>query len=450
MVNKKVKLLKAIQAPANPGGEDEDDSDDEDYPESSKVDVYSEFVAMFEKAQQTDFKDWEKDEKKYFHRLRAHFEAATIAAADCVVCTASIMGSDVVRTNFAKKLKGTEKEFMCLFEEAGMLNAAESLMFTRFSMLNNLRGVIYCGDSKQFHGISPSSFARIGVNEFINSLKMSVFERLILNDFPSIRLVTNYRSAPYLVSFPSGRNYGGMMWTPEGAAERLKPPTKATSVIEAFAKPYERFPNKLEKDRPQQDHYAYCLFAIKDSQQSINEYTRSRTNQAHARVVTEIIFRLLTSSGHGAKPKKSAIITPYKEQAGYYERLLIELVHTTGKWEELPDVTTGYSTQSQEYDIFIPDNVISRGRTTQELGIVGDERHVKVTHTRARAIFIEIGGRRSYTAAGDTDEAETTRIANADGRFLRQCGWPLPSSPKSVHQRAFPLHANAESGVHHR
>ena len=97
MVDKKVKLLKAIQASANPGDKDEDDSDDEDYPESSKVDIYSEFVAMFGKAQQIDIKDWEKDEKKYFHRLQAHVKAATIANTDCVIFTASIMGSDVSR-----------------------------------------------------------------------------------------------------------------------------------------------------------------------------------------------------------------------------------------------------------------------------------------------------------------------------------------------------------------
>ena len=63
MVDNGVKLLKAIQALANPGDEYEDDSDDEDYPARSKVDIYSEFVVMFEKAQQIAFKDWEKDGK---------------------------------------------------------------------------------------------------------------------------------------------------------------------------------------------------------------------------------------------------------------------------------------------------------------------------------------------------------------------------------------------------
>ena len=155
------------------------------------------------------------------------------------MCTASIMGSDVVRTNYGKKLKGTKKEFMCLFEEAGTQNAIEGVMFTRFAILNNLRGMIYCGDPKQFHGINPSSFARIGINEFINFLSMSGLERVLLNDFPSTCLVINYRSAPSLVSFSIGRNYDGMMRTPN-SARKLKPPTKTTSVIKAFAKPYQR------------------------------------------------------------------------------------------------------------------------------------------------------------------------------------------------------------------
>ena len=421
MVKQEVKLLKAVRAPANPSDFDEEGSEDDDneYLKDDIIDVYAEFIRMYAQLQELDFSEWDKEDKRYFRKLKAHVEAATIANADCVICTASIMGSDTVRTNIGRKLKGTKKEFMCLFEEAGLQNAIEGVMFTRFAMLNNLRGVIYCGDPRQFRGINPSSFARIGVNEFINYLRISVFERLILNSFPSTRLVTNYRSAPYLISFPSGRNYDGMMRTPDGAAERLKPPIKTTLVIKAFAKPYERFPNRAEKDRPNLDHYAYCLFAIKDSQQSINEYTRSRTNQAHARVVTELIFRLLTSSIGDAMLSKSAIITSYKEQAGYYQRLLIELGHRTGKWEELPDVITGYSTQNEEYDMVILDNVISRGSTTQELGIVGDERHANVTHTGARMILIEVGGRRSYTAPAEINEVETTRITNVDGRFLR-------------------------------
>ena len=293
MVNNNFKLLKVIQTPLDPGDEDEDDSDDEDYPAKDVVDVYSEFVKMHEKLQLLEFSDWEKDDKKYFRRLRAHFEAATIATADCVVCTASIMGSDVVRTNYAMKLRRTGKEFMCLlFEAAAMMNATEILMFTRFSTLENLREVIYCGDPKQFRGINPSAFAKPDVNEFIKHLNIFVFERLLLANFPSVRLTVNFRSHPDLIAFASDRNYDGQMRPFEGNEKALEAPELTTNVIKQLL--------KGENPRGRKDaspkSFNYCLIQIKQSKEHINPLTKSRSNESHARVVTKLIWRLLTST----------------------------------------------------------------------------------------------------------------------------------------------------------
>ncbi|KAI4168799.1 MAG: hypothetical protein LQ343_006122 [Gyalolechia ehrenbergii] len=314
----------------------------------------------------------DQEEKRKFKKANDIVRDEVVARASLIAATTNAFGGPFIKKSFGRDSKNGVVIFM---EEASQELESNAWMFTKLRHLSKVRGVYLIGDQEQLKPAAYSATANPRINEFAPQLCESLFNRLINNGFPSVKLNMQYRAHPDLMELPNMRTYGGAMqsaprtWT-------LVPETAWTNSIKEFlgGNP----PGRLN----------LFLINVTDSMCQRDPATTTRFNTPHVNVGIALLQKLLERD---SDLSRVFLITPYAGQKSAYLERLQKLSHEKQiPTSFLPEVLIASSIQGREADIDIYDSVLSTVGSMSELGIQEDEGLMNVVHTRARYQFIMI------------------------------------------------------------
>jgi hypothetical protein len=183
---------------------------------------------------------------------------------------------------------------------------------------------------------------------------LSLFERMIKNNFPYFLLDTQFRMHPAISAFPSKQFYNGQIKDGITAEDRTCEP----------------FPFFLSKSTP----IVFYDIAGKE-ETSAGDLSFSNENEANA--VAKIIQMMIQ---RGITDKKIGVISPYRGQVSLLRKKIHPFLHQALK------IATIDSFQGSERDFIIFSCV-----RTERLGFLEDWRRLNVALTRARCGLVIVG-----------------------------------------------------------
>ncbi|KAI9878836.1 MAG: hypothetical protein M1830_010359 [Pleopsidium flavum] len=338
----------------------------------SQIDMWAEFRRFLAKFDEDiPFGKWEDNDKKQFKACFRYIRQKVMQDARVVVTTTMNTTSDDLRQYFGSTGKG----IVVIQDEAAMLQEpATWVPIMKLTHRSKIQGFIMVGDVKQ---IRPSILSlNAGTNEFADQMKLSLFDRLIHQRFPSIRLNVQFRMHPDIAKPVNDWIYGGQLLNDRSTSERPLPAN---------------FPGFFQEYTGDEDQSRAHLYLINvESGECIrNPATTSRYNKQNAVVVMDL---LLSIRAKDAFPLSDiTILVPYADQRRLYSILMTNAAKEGGfSVDEWPPIETVDNYQGQDKRFVILDLVITSG---DALGFMVDEGRMNVATTRAKEVFWVVGNK---------------------------------------------------------
>ena len=352
------------------------------------VDMYRIFVQGWERNLTEDIRTWSENDVQLYCKARAYVTVACVKESGwIIVTTPNLIGSDLICQNFGAMLEGTNKECMVIYDESSMINPVDSIMWASLTHLKNLGGVVLAGDPKQMKPVLQTAMRGKNKNEWAEHYMYSWFKRLIDTNFPSLELLTNFRSRPELLEFVSRRSYGGRLKAHDTNKAKWVTNPELCKVIRDYLG---------LNPRVNPDSLFYSLVEIEDSVAIRHTASQSRYNLAHIWWIVGLVKAII--SNPAAQPKSWAIICPYKIQGAIMWRVLFMWAMANNIDRNLlPEISTVWGIGGEAREFVILDQVVSDGGSLSDLGFIADEELQIVCHTRANCAFLEVMG----VGAGD-------------------------------------------------
>lgn len=279
-------------------------------------------------AKRKAFLPWlRRQEKELFKNARA------------ICCTCSMAGDPRLKL----------LQFQAVFvDECTQASEPEALV----PLVRRTNKVVLVGDHKQLGPVVLDPAARKA------GLEVSLFERLINQGFPSVRLDVQYRMHPALAEFPSNKFYDGCLQSQVTEEKRLVRRTK-------FPWPIKKIP---------------MMFWNNYGREELSALGVSYINRLEAVNVERIVAKLRKD---GIRALDIGVITPYEGQRVYLTQLL-RMTRGTLAGVAAPEVEVASvnAFQGREKDYIIFSCV--RANDSRSIGFLRDPRRMNVALTRAR------------------------------------------------------------------
>ena len=324
----------------------------------------AEWLKINEQVQKT-FDDARKLEERIAREL--------ISEADVVLTTNASSGLEVV---------GYGSYDVAVIDEATQATIPSVLI-----PINMAKRFVLAGDHKQL----PPTILSDGARELSRTLFEGLIERY---PWKSEMLRVQYRMNERLMEFPSREFYGGNLMADESVRN-----IKLTDLGFEVRGEHEPWRTILDPEN---------VLVFVDTSDRADRFERqrrgseSRENPLEARMVVEIIERLLTN---GASPEWIGVITPYDDQ-----RDLID-----SKIRGRVEVKTVDGYQGREKEVIIISFV--RSNPKGQLGFLEDMRRLNVSLTRAKRKLIMVGD--SSTLGFNETYRKLVLTAMHTGKFLK-------------------------------
>ena len=320
------------------------------------------------------------EEREFIYQAYQYLRAEVIGEARVILATNAITGHSEICTNFANN-----SNVWIFQDEAQSMTEGAALIPLGLHSNTTIKGqaprkVVMHFLSGDLNQLPPFTCARTGehntVNEFAAQRSISLMERKLSSGFPAIALVEQRRAAEILMRGANMFHYGGNLTTPsypplEGHLKDFIPSLAGIKVLPHDSQGKRRMA-WLEVDGPVYE----------------NKYTGSRANLANVAVVRRCLLQIHDIYGTTTQ-SKVMLATPYKRQKELYLSMGCELKNTFG-WsdKELPRIVTIDSLIGRESSLVILD-LVNNGTE----GFMRDVRRSCVAFTRAKDLFLVIGGR---------------------------------------------------------
>lgn len=289
---------------------------------------------------------------------------------------AAIIVFSTVSTAASRSLQG--KLFnVCIVDEASQLVEAHTAM-----VLNHgLDCLILAGDHLQLPATVISQKASK------NGYGVSLFERLILRNFPNFLLDTQYRMHPSILEFPNNQFYGGKIKNADNVCQ------------ETFRREWS-------------EKYSQVVLIDASMGREECDVFNSKFNAYEAAVCRSLVndFRKLHNQSVSI-----GIISPYKAQVRTLQKLLnYSNNDTDGECCFIVSPMTVDGCQGQEYDVVIFSAV--RANNEGKVGFLSDVRRLNVAITRPRHTLIILCDEK--TVSNNKNWRMLIESAKARGAFL--------------------------------
>lgn len=275
-----------------------------------------------------------------------------LSNAKIVLCTASTAG---------RKTLSSLKPAYVIAEEASQMTEATCLNgIIRY--YSSLKKVILSGDNAQL----PPTVTSLNANEFFESEKMSLFERLILSGHSAVRLQLQHRMHPDIAQFVSQEFYDGSLINHSSCRER---------------KAVQWFQNFMGKLVPKCAKGSSYFISAEGSTLWTRRGGTSMFNPEYISAVGWLVQRLVDD---GCPQEHILILSYYNEE----RRILMQLLHKALNLKEI-SIQSVDGAQGSESEIVI----LSTSRPGGDLGLgfVADRRRQCVAMSRVKAGLVIIG-----------------------------------------------------------
>ncbi|KAK2777034.1 hypothetical protein FQN52_003261, partial [Onygenales sp. PD_12] len=278
-----------------------------------------------------------------------------VSRARLVLCTATTAGRAALR-NYSPSY--------AIVEEASQMTETVCLNgFVRFCP--SLEKVVLSGDPAQL----PPTVTSSDANECFASEKLSLHERLIKSQFPSIQLTVQYRMAPSISKFPSDHFYKKSLVNHPTCKDR--PDSKRFRAV------MKGIPGIPGKHQPGNSYFV----SVKNSEVWRPKGSHSLFNPQYV-VCVGLVAQALVRGGF--KEEQILILSYYNEE----RRIIGQFLHKHHSYEKIR-ISSVDGAQGNESDVVILSTTRPGGNFG--LGFVADVQRQCVAMTRARDGLVIVG-----------------------------------------------------------
>lgn len=215
-----------------------DGQDEEGQPQyyGPSLNMYEELLNFHEKAQdpsQEPVLEWSDDDKRNYKQALQYVKEDVIRSASIIGTTTIGIGQKILRQNtgISEMFRG----IVIIIDEANRESEANFYVaMTKLTAYSKIIGVHMIGDVHQGLPVVTSSrrtepkttdskFTTKAYNEFSQRGHVSLFARLISQDFPVVSLDVQYRMHPTILDFPNRRFYNASLSSGQTVKSPLDP-----------------------------------------------------------------------------------------------------------------------------------------------------------------------------------------------------------------------------------
>ncbi|KAE8138859.1 P-loop containing nucleoside triphosphate hydrolase protein [Aspergillus pseudotamarii] len=285
---------------------------------------------------------------------------------------------------------------LCTASTAGRKEASQLTEATAVNgiarYLGSVKKIVLSGDIRQLGPTVTSIYA----NEFYDFEKLSLFERLLSQDVPDVKLLRQYRMTPQIAQFPNKEFYGDRLVTD---------PTADTHCMEFQAVMKERYGVKSGD----------CYFlSITHSSLWRRRNASSMFNPEYVAEVTELARAFINAS---ICQEDILILSYYSEEI----RVLKQAIHGILKYGAV-EIKSVDSAQGSEARVVILSTTRPGG--SLGMGFVADRQRQNVAITRARQGLVIVGhaGMGNSSSAAAQSWVKLVQHYRENGRLISTKG----------------------------